>query len=582
MLDSFLKTKEELRITLEKLKAITDGNTKDRTKEILIKLDEEQFILVAVGQFKRGKTAFINALLGKELLPSAIIPLTSIITIVEYGEELKAEVYFANGKKERINPADLSQFITEKYNPKNQKNVDYVRVFYPSAYLNGIKLVDTPGIASVHEHNTKMTYDYLPEADAAIFLVSVDPPVTKAEFDFLNDIKQYVGKIFFVLNKIDTVGEKDKKESLEFTQKIIEEHINIPDIQLSPLSAKIALEAKINKNDNLLASSGMPVFEKALENFLIKEKGKILLQSVASKSLNVAEQELLIMNIRRQSLKESADSLNVKLHKFNSALSDITTEKTNSEYLLKGEVQHIIKDIIEEDINEFRQEKVKLLIDKTRKYFAGSNIKEAEELRTALNDFVSQQIQDAFNQFKDWEEKKVNDQLEKSLSQFEGRINDIIHKIMQIGAELFNLSFDALKIERGITKKSEFHFRIDDIKVGLEIITESLSLLLPNYVRRKKLLKQSEEQIIQQMDMYSGRLRYDFVRRIQKAEMNIKVRLSQEIDEIIQDISEAIRVGDTMRKKSSKELEKEESAMEDKFSQLSRIKKELMRIKNLH
>jgi len=581
MLDSFQKTKEELRITLEKLKAITDGNTKDRTKEILFKLDEEQFILVVVGQFKRGKTAFINALLGKELLPSAIIPLTSIITIVEYGEELKAEVYFANGKKEIISPADLSQFITEKYNPHNQRGVDYVRVFYPSAYLNGIKLVDTPGIASIHEHNTKATYDYLPEADAAIFLVSVDPPITKAEFDFLNDIKQYVGKIFFVLNKIDTVGEKDKKESLEFTQKIIEEHISIPDIQLFPLSTKIALEAKINKNENLLASSGMPVFEKVLDNFLVKEKGDILLQSIMNKSLGMIERELLVLNIKQKSLGESADSLNEKLKKFNLALEDITKERTQSEYLLKGEIQHIVKDIIEEDINEFRKEKTRSLVLEAKDYFNNSDIQNANELGKAFNSFISKNIQEAFNEFKEKEENNLNDCLEKGLSRFEGRINDIIQKIMKISAELFDISLDALKMERGITKKSEFHFGIDDIKVGLEMIADSFSSLLPNAIRRKKILKQTEEQIIQQIDMYSGRLRFDFVQRMQKAEINIKVRLNQEIDEIILSISEAIRVGDTLREKSDKEMAEEEKRIENKFSQLSQVKEKLTKIKNL-
>jgi hypothetical protein len=325
----------------------------------------------------------------------------------------------------------------------------------------------------------------------------------------------------------------------------------------------------------------MPEFENILNDFLAKEKRDVLFQSIISKSLAIVEQELFVLEIKQQSLKESANSLDEKLKKFNLALDEITKEKTQSEYLLKGEIQHLIKEVIEEDIGEFRQKISEIITNKAKKYFASSDIKGAEKLRVALDNFVSQDIQEKFNQFKNDEEEKVNKLLETALNQFEERINGIINKIMQISAELFDISFDALKMERGITKKSEFHFGIDDIKVGLEMIADSLSSLLPNAIRRKKILKQTEEQIIQQMDMYSGRLRFDFAQRMQKAEINIKVRLNQEIDEIILSISEAIRVGDTLREKSDKEMAEEEKRIENKFSQLSQVKEKLTKVKNL-
>jgi GTPase SAR1 family protein len=186
MLDTYSKIKEDLSNNLVKLENIAiSEHVKTASKLLQIKLKNDIFSLVVVGQFKRGKTTFINALLGNDLLPTAIIPLTSIITIISYGNELKITAFFENETKKEIKLEDLLLYITEKHNPKNEKKVDHVEITYPFQYLkNGVQIIDTPGIASVHKHNTKTTYEYLPHADVAIFLLSVDPPLTQAELLF--------------------------------------------------------------------------------------------------------------------------------------------------------------------------------------------------------------------------------------------------------------------------------------------------------------------------------------------------------------------------------------------------------------
>jgi GTPase SAR1 family protein len=202
MLNYYSKTKADLEHILKELGDIAvSENSKTKTQLICDKLKADVFSLVVVGQFKRGKTTFINALLGKDFLPTAIIPLTSIITILKYGVELKINVFFENNNRKDISVDELKLYVTEKHNPKNEKGVDRVEIFYPSDYLkNGVQIIDTPGVASVHEHNTKTTYEYLPNADVAVFLISVDPPITQAELHFLKDIKNLVVKTFFIQN----------------------------------------------------------------------------------------------------------------------------------------------------------------------------------------------------------------------------------------------------------------------------------------------------------------------------------------------------------------------------------------------
>ena len=175
--------------------------------------------LVVVGQFKRGKTCLINALMGVDLLPTGVVPLTSIVTILTYREALHIEVSFQDGNVAKIDPRELVEYVTEPGNPKNAKNVKEVLVSYPSPYLkDGVRLVDTPGVGSVYIHNTDVAYEYLPNCDAALFLLSVEQPVSQAEIDFLKDVQQYSDKIFFLLNKIDYVTDREIKESIAIHQ----------------------------------------------------------------------------------------------------------------------------------------------------------------------------------------------------------------------------------------------------------------------------------------------------------------------------------------------------------------------------
>ncbi len=114
-------------------------------EELREKIRSNAFNLVVVGQFKRGKTSLINALLGAEILPVAVVPLTSIVTIMTWGDTLRIKVYFNDDRVSEIKPEGLSDYVTEKGNPKNVKDVREVVLTYPSPYLkDGVRLIEHP------------------------------------------------------------------------------------------------------------------------------------------------------------------------------------------------------------------------------------------------------------------------------------------------------------------------------------------------------------------------------------------------------------------------------------------------------
>ncbi|HHN64162.1 MAG TPA: dynamin, partial [Nitrospirae bacterium] len=261
---SFKKLRDELLQVIDEAATI-ESVSECPCSELQDKILQNRFNLVVVGQFKRGKTTFINALLGTDLLPTAVVPLTSIVTVIEYGRDIEVKVLFNNGTEKRVPPEELSEYVTEKGNPRNEKDVAEVIIKYPSEYLkDGVRLIDTPGVGSVYQHNTDVAYEYLPRSDATVFLISVDQPLSKAEVDFLRDVREYADRIFFLQNKADYLSPEDLKESMEFIRSTLVSEVGFDSPELYPVSAKLCLEGKLSGNEDKLKKSNMGLFEERL------------------------------------------------------------------------------------------------------------------------------------------------------------------------------------------------------------------------------------------------------------------------------------------------------------------------------
>lgn len=210
----------------------------NRCRQLLDKLEDEKLTISIIGQFKRGKSTVSNRILGKDVLPSGIVPVTSVITKVVYGNE-GATVKFRNGKVEETDFSQLSKYINEQENKGNHLDVDSVTVKTPATFLsNGVEFVDTPGVGSFHKNNTQAAYSYLKDSDACIFLLSVDSPINQIEIDFLASSKEYAGKFYFAVNKIDMVTEDELAQYMDYCSALICQLMETEEIRMYPVSGK--------------------------------------------------------------------------------------------------------------------------------------------------------------------------------------------------------------------------------------------------------------------------------------------------------------------------------------------------------
>ncbi|HVV51380.1 MAG TPA: dynamin family protein [Polyangia bacterium] len=191
-----------------------------------LRLAEGRFYVVCLGQFKRGKSTLLNALVGAAILPAGVAPVTSVVTVIRYGERIAARVRTRASDWREVSPDSLADYVSEDRNPGNSKGVTGVEVFAPAALLRkGLCLVDTPGIGSVFSENTAATHEFLPQVDAALAVLGADPPVTGDELALLQEVSKRVPHLVYVLAKADRLSDAERGEALIFTKRVLRQRL---------------------------------------------------------------------------------------------------------------------------------------------------------------------------------------------------------------------------------------------------------------------------------------------------------------------------------------------------------------------
>lgn len=201
----------------------------DEAAKLAERLAAGRFFVACVGQFKRGKSTVLNALVEDRVLPAGVTPVTSAVTILRHGAEPRATVFYAAGVSEDIAVDDVPLYVTEEHNHENTRGVAAVEVFLPAPILaSGLCLVDTPGIGSTFAANTEATRAFVPHIDAALVVLGADPPISGDELALVLDVLAQVPTAVFALSKADRLSADDVGQAREFTERMVSERLGRP------------------------------------------------------------------------------------------------------------------------------------------------------------------------------------------------------------------------------------------------------------------------------------------------------------------------------------------------------------------
>ena len=281
------------------------------------RLRERRLRVLVAGEAKRGKSTLVNALLGRPVLPMGVTPLTALATTVCYGREEGATAVFRDGRVESFPLSALDDLVTERGNPGNRRNLASVTVVADAPVLGrGVELVDTPGTGSVYTHNTAEAEAALEMMDAAVFVLTADPPVSASERELMALVAELSVTMFVVLNKADYLvgyhtagrslaapgtvggsgggldgaggsglaraganGDSELAEALEFTARVAAEATGRP-VRLYALSARAALTGT--------GDPGFATFAKDFTAYLQQGRAADLRVSVAAHARRMA------------------------------------------------------------------------------------------------------------------------------------------------------------------------------------------------------------------------------------------------------------------------------------------------------
>lgn len=297
-------------------KALGDQGAAAEAAAVAERVEHGRYFVACVGQFKRGKSTLIDALLGEPVLPAGVTPVTSVPTVVRYGPHRLARVKTRGGEWKTIAVAAIDEYVSEECNPSNGKAITGVEVLYPSPILaTGLCLIDTPGLGSVFEANTQATLGFVPHIDVALVVIGADPPISGEELRLIDAVGQHVSELVVVLNKADRATKDERAAACAFARRVVADRLGRAVDEIYEVSARDQLEQSRHWPDwDRLVS--------ALEG-LSKQAGCAIAASAGRRAV-VRLSDRLRTNIARTivALTEPADLVEVEIARLTSLIAD--------------------------------------------------------------------------------------------------------------------------------------------------------------------------------------------------------------------------------------------------------------------
>nr|MDQ2730769.1 dynamin family protein [Armatimonadota bacterium] len=282
------------------------ANGSHRLREAATRLEGGVFTLLVLGDFKTGKSSFLNALLGMDVLPTAVTPCTAVLATIQYSEESYVKVQHFGGDADVISLETFANdycLSTREADNERFGDIEQVEIGLPADLCRDrVRIVDSPGLDESPQR-TAITSSHIPRSDAAVFMMGADRLGREHEMAYLQThiLGQGLDNVFFLINRTDLIEEsmypEREREALQARAwqllappgagPVSEESLESRHIYF--MSARWAREAERSNDAELLARSGLPQLRARLERFLAHDRGRVAIQRPANLARETAD-----------------------------------------------------------------------------------------------------------------------------------------------------------------------------------------------------------------------------------------------------------------------------------------------------
>jgi GTP-binding protein EngB required for normal cell division len=280
-------------------------------------VDQDEITVAVLGRFKAGKSSFLNDFIGRDILPTGVIPVTASVTEIRYGIRERATVHYLDGASRDVPLDRIGAYISEKDNPANEKQVERITVDLPDLRrFAGLKFVDTPGLESALAHNTQTSLGWLPKVGLALVAVGVDPPLSQHDIDLLKSLYQYTPKVAILLTKSDLLSEGELAEVVDFVRSQLAR--TLPgNLRVFPYSIKPGF-ARFRQELTALIGDTLGNFAAERRSILFRKLETLLWESTDYLTLSLKSAERV--QSERQELKQQVVGEKESLHEVKSQI----------------------------------------------------------------------------------------------------------------------------------------------------------------------------------------------------------------------------------------------------------------------
>jgi GTP-binding protein EngB required for normal cell division len=510
-----------------------------RADELAERLAAGRVHLAVLGQVKRGKSTLLNALLGEAVLPASVVPLTAIPTFLKPAGTRRLEVAFADDRQPEIFEASdadelrsrLEQFVTEERNPCNALNVERVTVYHPAPVLaSGAVLIDTPGIGSTYRHNTEATLNFLPQCDAALFVVSADPPITEAEVGFLAEVAERVPRLFFVLNKVDYLDERERETAIAFLRSVLEREVGAAAAEIVPLSARRGLAAREAGSDAAWEDSGCAALERALERFVADELTCVLHAAVRGKTQRLCDEAASQIALKRSLALMPLAELQSRAALFRQSVEAAVREREIAHDLIAGDKKRLLARL-EQEAAAVRE----------RAYHALTRAVEERAPDERLEDVLEREVPALFERELGAIATLMERLIAQSLSEHEARADELAAKVRSAASDAFGVALAAPNASEVFEMRREPYWVQHPWQVALHVPPASpAERLLPASAAERK--RRARERIAVERVVVGNveNLRWAVLQNVNDAFLVFAGRLDRMLAELVESVEGAL------------------------------------------
>ncbi len=537
-------------------------------RSVAERVSEGRFYVACIGQFKRGKSSVLNALVGDSVLPTGVVPVTTVPTIVRYGSHAAARLRLeAAGGWTDIPVKTVDEYVSEEKNPENAKHVAALEIFVPSPLLaTGMCFVDTPGLGSVFTGNTAATQAFIPHIDAALVVIGADPPLAGEELVLVEAVAQHVQDLIITVNKADRTTDAERAEAMAFARRQLEKRL--PQHFVGPLfevSAAEQLEHRGTGRDweKLVASL----------NHLIEGSGRRLIQAACERGLErISEQLLVIISEERDALQRPIEESETRIALMKQTIGDAERSMRELAYLFVAEQQHISdmfvdrhKTFLARVLPQAHQE-----FDVSLQSIAGSI---AGWLGPSYRRRTFHEAQEvACRHVMPWlkpEQEKAEKEYRRVASRFVEMANNFLSTLASAGIPELARMPHALDPERGFRVRSEFTFyEYRDVAQPASPLRLLADLILGLVGARWIIRNEAQQFLTKLLETNSTRVQSDVLNRVQES----RGKLEAEIRKLLHEVS---RIAEQALARARKVKEDGEPAVQAELNRLDGLEKEV-------